>query len=137
MTQLHKALQQSAEIAWSNRIIGRSLERSSLLYGYDELLRKFIQLQGSKTLDLETVKAAATQEIFDHLERLAKQKGYVIGRKKREACIQFVSVWFDDILPNVYEDNMRKLISDEKTLRSAYLFYIRNLIKSSDTTTEG
>lgn len=128
MTQLHQALQKSAEIAWSNRIIGRSLERSSLLYAYDELQRKFTQLQGSKTLDLETVKAAAAQDIFDHLERLAKQQGYNIGRKKREACIQFVSVWFDEILPNVYEGNMRKLISDEKMLRSAYLFYIRGQI---------
>ena len=50
------------------------------------------------------------------------------GRKKQEATKQFVNIWFDDVLEGVYGNNMRKLLADEKLIRSAFLFYVREQI---------
>ena len=64
---------------------------------------------------------------FDHLQRIADDQ-YKPGRKKWEATRQFVDVWFDDVLGGVYGGNLRKLLGDEKLIRSAFLFYVREQI---------
>ena len=77
--------------------------------------------------DIETLKAAAVQDIFDHLSRIADDR-YKPGRKKWEAIRQFVDGWFDDVLGGVYGGNRRKLLNDDKLLRSAFHFYVREQI---------
>ena len=129
---LSAILHQLAEIAWTGHLRGSSLERSSLLFPFNQVMEKMAYLHSSKALDAEVLKAAAAQDIFDHLERLAKQQGYTIGAKRMAASTAFVDGWFDDVLGQAYDGNLRKLLGDEKLLRSAYLFYLRQQIKSKD-----
>ncbi len=125
MTQLSTQLQRLAEIAWKGGLRGRSLERSSLLYPVGEVFAKLSHAGGH--VDREALKAAAVQDIFDHLTRIADEQ-YRPGRKKWEATKQFVEIWFHDVLEGVYGGNLRKLLADEKLIRSAYLFYVREQI---------
>lgn len=124
MKKLSQELKKAAQIAVQNNLRGSSFERSSLLYPFDEVIRKLAQDQGRTAVDRETLRAAATQDIHDHLDRLATRAGYKMTKARAEACAEFVNCWFDDILA-VYEGHTRKLIADEKLLRSAYLFYVR------------
>lgn len=126
MTQLSEQLQRLAGIAWQNGLRGRSLEKSSLLFPLDDVLQKLSKIGGAA--DVETLKAASVQDIFDHLSRIADDR-YKPGRKKWEAVKQFVDGWFDDVLA-VYGGNHRKLLNDEKLLRSAFHFYVREQIVS-------
>jgi CRISPR-associated protein Csc3 len=127
MAQLSTQLQRLAEIAWKDGLRGRSLEKSALLYPVSEVFAKLSHSGGH--MDRDALKAAAVQDIFDHLYRIADDR-YKPGRKKWEATKQFVDVWFDDVLEGVYGGNLRKLLADEKLIRSAFLFYVRGQIPS-------
>ncbi len=125
MAKLSEHLQQLAEIAWQNGLRGRSLEKSALLFPVNEVFQKLNHPGG--VADRETLKAATAQDIFDHLSRIADDR-YKPGRKKHEATKRFVDGWFDDVLEAIYGGNHRKLLNDEKLIRSAYHFYIREQI---------
>jgi CRISPR-associated protein Csc3 len=127
MTQLSIQLERLAELAWQNGLRGKTLERSSLLYPVSEVFAKLNQAGGQ--VDREVLRAAATQDIFDHLHRIAPDE-YKPGQKKRAAVKQFVDGWFDDVLDQVYGGSLRKLLADEKLIRSAFLFYVREQISS-------
>jgi CRISPR-associated protein Csc3 len=129
MTQLSIQLQRLAEIAWTNGLRGRSLEKSALLYPVGEAFAKLSHSGGH--LDREALKAATIQDIFDHLYRIADDR-YKPGTKKWEAVKQFVDVWFDDVVEGVYGGSLRKLLADEKMIRSAFLFYVREQIPSKE-----
>lgn len=124
MTELSIQMQRLAEIAWQNGLRGRSLEKSSLLFPLDDVLQKLSRIGGAA--DVETLKAASVQDIFDHLSRIADER-YKPGRKKWDAVKLFVDGWFCDVLA-VYGGNHRKLLNDEKLLRSAFHFYVREQI---------
>lgn len=124
MTELSEQLTRLAEQAWQNRLFGRTLKKSSLLFPVAEIFQK---LNYTGEADIDTLKAAATQDIFDHLERIAEEQ-YKPGRTKLEATKAYVDGWFDDVLGGVYHGNRRKFLSDEKLIRSAYHFYIRRQI---------
>ncbi len=133
MMKLSEVLQRLAEIAWQNGLRGRSLEKSSLLFPLDELFQKVRHTGGAA--DRETLMAAATGDIFDHLRRIAEEQ-YKPGRKKREASKAFVDVFFRDLLEGIYAGNVRKLLADEKLLRSAFLFYVREQIPRKEVPEE-
>lgn len=133
MKNLSEELKKLAELAWENRLIGKSLERSSLLFTFNEVMQKLAQAGG--VLDVEVLKAATTEDIFAHLSRIADEP-YKPGRTKMDACTIFVAGWFDTILGGVYNGNARKMLADEKLLRSAFLFYLRNQIPRKEKSTE-
>ena len=133
MTQLSEHLRQLAEIAWQNGLRGRSLEKSALLFPVNEVFQKLNHPGG--VADRETLKSATAQDIFDHLTRIADDR-YKPGRKKQEATKHFVDGWFDDVLEGVYGGNLRKLLNDEKLIRSAYHFYIREQIPRKESQAE-
>ncbi len=122
---LSEKLQQLAKIAWQQGLRGRSLERNSLLFPLDEVLQKLGQ--GGRVADAETLRAAAAQDIFDHLYRIADER-YKPGKNKAEAAKSFVQSWFAGVVKGVYAGNVRKLLDDEKLIRSAFLFYVREQI---------
>ncbi len=126
MTQLSEELQRLAALAWQNGLRGASLKKNALLFPVDEIFQKLNHPGG--IADRETLKAATSQDIFDHLERIATDERYKPGRRKHEAIKDFVSGWFEGVLAGVYGGNVRKMLTDEKLLRSAYHFYIREQI---------
>lgn len=125
MAKLSKALQELAEIAWKGGLRGRSLRKNSLMTPLDEIFKKLGH--HSEAMDMETLRAATIEDIFEHLERIADQK-YRPGQKKWQATQSFVNGFFENIYEGVYAGKLHKLLADEKLLRSAYMFYIREQI---------
>jgi CRISPR-associated protein Csc3 len=135
MAKLSEALQKLAGIAWAGGLRGRSLKKNSLMAPLDEIFKKLGH--HSEAADMETLRAATTEDIFEHLERIADQR-YRPGRRKWEATETFVATFFEEIFESVYAGKLRRLMADEKLLRSAYMFYIREQIprKRVDTDDE-
>ena len=48
----------------------------------------------------------------------------------------FVETFFSGVLDGVYSGNVRKLLADEKLLRSAFLFYVREQIPRKEVPEE-
>jgi len=122
-------LETLARMAWAGRIIGRSLERNSLLKPFDMLLEGLEKKPAAFGLD--TLRAQLTEDIFRHLEAIASEE-YKPGRTKREKVKAYVDAFFDGVLGQAYRGNVTKLLADSKPLRSAYLFYIREQIPTKE-----
>lgn len=131
MTKLSQALKNLARIAWESGLRGRSLKKNSLMAPLDEIFKK-LDLQ-SDAADMDLLRAAAVEDIFEHLERIADAQ-YKPGKTKWQATQAFVNGFFDDVYEGVYGGKLQKLLADEKLIRSAYMFYIREEIprKSKD-----
>jgi CRISPR-associated protein Csc3 len=124
-----QALTELAQVGWHDRIIGRSRERNSLLKPFDMILDA---LKGkSDAFNLDTLRASLVEDIFRHLEVIAPP-GYKPGRTKREKVKAYVDLFFTGLLEGVYRGNINRLLNDEKGLRSAYLFYLREQIPLRD-----
>ncbi|WP_129674530.1 type I-D CRISPR-associated protein Cas10d/Csc3 [Candidatus Chloroploca sp. Khr17] len=138
MEQLSTHMRHLAQIAWKHRLIGRTLTKHSLMTALDEVLRKFAQRSKATEHDTEALKAATVEDIFAYLERVADEH-YKPGRTKWEAIKEFVDVFYTGIYANVYGNSPARLLSDEKLLRSTYMFYMREQIprKISETADKG
>lgn len=134
MATLSTALTKLAEIAWQGGLRGRSLRKNSLMMALDEVFGK-LALQ-SQTVDLAVLRAATVEDIFEHLERITDRQ-YSPGKRKWAATEAFVDHFYDEVLGGVYGGNLRKLLADEKLIRSAYMFYIRAQIKPGEAADEG
>ena len=88
---------------------------------FDRLRRK------SVPLDLEAVQAATSQAIFDRIERLADPE-YKPGAPKHAKITQFVAVFYELLREN-YGDNLARFLSDERSLKEAYLFYLNTALQ--------
>jgi CRISPR-associated protein Csc3 len=131
MGTLSDVLGRLARIAWKGGLRGRSLRKNSLMAPLDEVLSKLNQR--SEGADLDALRAASTEDIFEHLERIADER-YRPGKKKWASTVDFVNCFFDEVLAGIYHGKLRDLLADEKLIRSAYMFYIREEIprKSKD-----
>ena len=132
MARLSQELYELAQIAWRGGLRGGSLRKNSLLMPLDEIFKKLGNR--SEEADIEVLRAATVQDIFEHLERIADE--YRPGRKKWEATEAFVNNFFDRVYQDVYGGKLQRLLADEKLLRSAYLFYIREQIPRKAKKTE-
>ena len=114
-----------AKLAAEHALRGSSFKRNSLLdpvsLAFDRLRRK------SVPLDLEAVQAATSQAIFDRIERLADPE-YKPGAPKHAKITQFVSVFYELLREN-YGDNLARFLSDERSLKEAYLFYLNTALQ--------
>lgn len=126
--QAMKQLDDLAGTAWRDHIVGRNINnRNSLIKPFDMLLAG---LEGkSEAFGLDTLRAQLSEEIFRHLEAIATEE-YKPRRTKREKVKAYVDLFFDDVLGQVYQSNITKLLADSRPLRSAYLFYIREKISN-------
>jgi CRISPR-associated protein Csc3 len=132
MAKLSDELENLAEIAWSGGLRGRSLRKNSLVMPLDEIFTKLNSR--SEHADIRLLRAAVIEDIFEHLERIADE--YQPGRRKWEATEAFVDGFFGNVYEEVYGGKLRKLLADEKLLRSAYLFYVREQIPSKKAEVE-
>lgn len=132
MTKLSEEMQALAEIAWTGGLRGRSLRKNSLIMPLHEIFTKLNNR--SEEADIHLLRAAVVEDIFEHLERIAD--AYRPGRRKWQATEAFVDQFFDNVFGTVYRGRLRKLLGDEKLLRSAYLFYVREQITAKETVPE-
>lgn len=131
MTQLSEKLKQLAAIAWEAKLKGKSLKKNSLMAPLDEIFKKLNQR--SQAFDTPALIAVICEDIFEYLDRIAEEP-YKPGKRKQEAISQFVNLFFDDIYAGIYKGSMTKILADEKMLRSAFLFYLRQQIPNKNQT---
>lgn len=130
MAELSEHLQRLAEIAWQRHLRGRSLNKNALVMPLDEIFQRLGQT--SSAFDEAALKAVIIQDIFEYLKRIADER-YPVGRRRMEAATEFVDIFFRDIANGVYRGNRTRLLTDEKPLRSAFLFYMRQQIPVKST----
>jgi CRISPR-associated protein Csc3 len=138
MEQLSTQLRQLAQIAWKRRLIGRTLTKNSLMTALDEVFRKIGQQNKVLENDHEALKAATIADVFAYLERTADPR-YPAGKSKWEGAKEFVEQFYTGIYAGVYQSSTSRLLGDEKLLRSAFMFYMREQIprKISDASEDG
>lgn len=125
MTELSQHLQKLAEIAWQGGLRGKTLKKNSLMTPLDHV---FVKLnQRSMAFDDEALKAVIAEDIFEYLERIADEQ-YAPGKRKMGYANDFVNLFFDQVYHSVYQGNRTRLLADEKLLRSAFMFYMRQQI---------
>jgi CRISPR-associated protein Csc3 len=125
-----KQLEDLAVAAWRDRIVGRTIQnRNSLIKPFDMMLEGLEKK--SEAFGLDTLRAQLTEDIFRHLEAIASEE-YKPGRTKREKVKAYVDLFFEGVLGEVYRGNVTKLLADNKSLRSAYLFYVREQISTKE-----
>lgn len=131
MNELEKVsdvMKKLAGLGWEYKIKGKTLERNSLLQPINMI---FDQLRKqNQIIDLETVRSATSQKIFDYIERIA-DASYKPGDTKANKITEFVDVFFKGLLEKFYHNKISTLLSDEKNLKASYLFYLRNSISPS------
>ena len=133
MTELSRHMQELAEIAWAGGLRGKSLKKNSLIMPLDHVFQKLNMR--SPAFDDEALKAATTEDIFEYLDRIADD-AYKPGKRKMVAATKFVGRFYESIYNGDYQGNLTKLLADEKALRSAYMFYIRQQIGAKNESEE-
>ena len=126
--QSAEVIEKLGKLAGESYIKGSTYKRNSLLKPLDiifDLLER-----RSEYLDLETVFATAVQQIFDHISRVSPDNRKP-GDTKYQKIENFVDVFAEELLDEVYENKVNQLISDQKIIKSAYLFYYRKATKNN------
>jgi len=117
-----------ATYAAQNSIRGTSLKRNSLLKPLDIIIQELDRCPAPDDLnELELIRAGTKELIFDHLERIAKTD-YKPGRTKRDKVNHYVDLFFDEVLFKAHHGKVNRLLSRERLIRSAYLFYVRDAL---------
>lgn len=126
-------IKRMAKTGWEAKIKGRTLVRSSLMMPINKIFDKLRRRK--EPLDFETLRAATITDIFTYLERTADPK-YPWKKETRESkelkVKEFVDIFFDQLLDSIYQFKLARLTIDEKDIKAAYLFYVRNEIPTKE-----
>lgn len=135
---LTKYLKEAAQIAAEARIWGSSFKRTAQAEPFTAFIAA-IRSQKSY-LDLEIIFAALVQQYHTRLDRIRE---HGVGATKLEQVKRYYDV-LRKLYEEVYSARPEKLLSDQKTLEAAYLFFLEDARKqlksqsednSSETTT--
>lgn len=120
---LTKYLKEAAQIAAEGRIWGSSFKRTA----QSEPFTAFIAAVKTQKpyLDLEVMFAALVQQYHTRLDRISE---YHVGATKREKVKRYYDV-LHKLYEEVYSARPEKLLSDQKTLEAAYLFFLEEARK--------
>src|SRR5581483_10295455 len=118
-------LQQLAAYAAYNSIKGSSFKRNALLKPLDIILDELNKcLHPDDPREVETLRAGTKELVFHHMELIAGGK-YTPGRTKQSKVNHFVDLFFDGVLGQTHHGKINALLTREKLLRAAYLFWVR------------
>jgi len=104
------------------RIRGRSYKRNSLLKPLDIILAELERCPN--TLDENEIEFAKTSSkglISEHVKRVARGV-------HTEDIYQYVEIFFQEVLDQAHDKNVNKLLQRERSLRSAYIVYLREAL---------
>jgi CRISPR-associated protein Csc3 len=131
--KMDQVIRRLAQLAWEGNLKGQSLEKNSLMTPLDHCFEKLQLWQ--EPMDKESVRAVTVTDIYSYLERI-REKG-MVGRETQVKTRAFVDAFFDELLGALYKDNRSRLLTDEKFIRSAFLFHIREQVaKASEARKE-
>lgn len=118
-----ETLKKLAEIAYEAQLKKYdSWEKDSLLIPWKQIFDKLNYK--SESIPLETYRAIIITDIFEYLKHIAKEE-HKPGLNKQKQIRVFVDSFFDELLKGIYNNNIIKILQDEKVLTSAYLCYMR------------
>lgn len=120
---LKGVLEKMAEIAWKRAIKGSSLATSSLIKPI-EIAFHILHRQSNKEIDF--IKLVVTGEITDHLGRISE---YKLGADRAASIEQWVSIFFDELLNQGFDGDIRRFFHDEKAIKSAYTTLMRTQLR--------
>ncbi|HLI09611.1 MAG TPA: hypothetical protein VKV40_23820 [Ktedonobacteraceae bacterium] len=109
-----KELKKLAVYAARHRIRGRSYKRNSLLKPLDFILGELTRYPTEVDFACDSSKGL----IYDHVKRVARGV-------HEEAIYEYVDLFKQEVLGKALHGNVNKLSQRERSLRSAYLVYMR------------
>jgi hypothetical protein len=102
-----------------HRIRGRSYKRNSLLKPLDFILDELDRCPDPQNEnEIEFVRTSSKGLIFEHVKRVAK------GVHEQD-IYEYVDLFFNGVLKGAHHDNVNRLLQRERSIRSAYLVYMR------------
>jgi hypothetical protein len=124
MQQLKHVAQHAAHY----RIRGRSYKRNSLLKPLDIILGELERCPTPTSAygsdydnEVEFACTSSKGLIYDHVKRIARGV-------HEEHIYQYVNLFFDEVLKEAHHGNINTLLQRERSLRSAYLVYLREAL---------
>lgn len=125
---MNETIQNLAQLAWEGQLKRPdSLKKNSLMTPMDHCFEKLHEWR--EPIDEGTLRAAAKTEIFSFLERVREQ-GHV-GETTEHKTAAFVDAFFGKLLNKVYRGSLQRLLNDEKLIRAAFLFHIREQVANA------
>lgn len=122
-TEVIETIEKLARLATEGNLKGKSRNKNSLMTPLDECFSKMQRIE--PPIDVGTMRAATASDIFEYLIRIRDKK--YIGRATQVKIDAFVNAFFDNLLADTYQGNRQRLLNDEKLIRSAFLFHVREL----------
>lgn len=122
--KVNETIQKLAQLAWEGNLKGQNLTKNSLMMPLEHCFEKVKMMQAP--VDKETLRAATVTDIYSYLERI-REDGMVGAETQRKAKA-FVDAFIDGLWGAQYANNHQRLLNDEKLIRSAFLFHIREII---------
>ena len=113
-------IKQLAQYAAQHRIRGRSYKRNSLLKPLNIILDELDRFPD----EIEFACTSSKGLIYDHVKRIAKGV-------HEEHIYTYVELFFHEVLEKALACNVNKLLQRERSLRSAYLVYMREALADS------
>ena len=102
-----------------HRIRGRSYKRNSLLKPLDFILNELDRCPDPQNEnEIEFVRTSSKGLIFEHVKRVAK------GVHEQD-IYDYVDLFFNGVLKDAHHGNVNRLLQRERSIRSAYLVYMR------------
>lgn len=127
---LTKYLKEAAQIAAEGKIWGSSFKRTAQAEPFTAFIAA-IRSQKSY-LDLEIIFAALIQQYHTRLDRIRE---HGVGATKLEQVKRYYDV-LRKLYEEIYSARPEKLLSDQKTLEAAYLFFLEDARKQIKSQTE-
>jgi hypothetical protein len=118
-------LERMAELAWKRNIRGGSLAHSALMKPVD-IAFQLVRRQSSQ--EVSFLKLVATEDILRHIDRTSD---YKIGAERSEAITEWTRLFFDELLVNGFNGDIRRMIRDEKLVKAAYTTLMRERLRKS------
>jgi CRISPR-associated protein Csc3 len=115
---LTKYLKEAAQVAAEGKIWGSSFKRTAQAEPFTEFIAG---IRSQKPhLDLDVIFAALVQQYHTRLDRI-RERG--VGANKYEQVKRYYAI-LRKLYEEIYQARPDKLISDQKTLEAAYLFFL-------------
>ncbi|MBD2495952.1 CRISPR-associated protein Csc3 [Nostoc sp. FACHB-280] len=127
---LTKYLKEAAQIAAEGKIWGSSFKRTAQTEPFTAFIAA-IRSQKSH-LDLEIIFAALVQQYHTRLDRIRE---HGVGATKLEQVKRYYDV-LRKLYEEIYSARPEKLLSDQKTLEAAYLFFLEDARKQQKSQSE-
>lgn len=114
-----KELRHLAVHAAQNRIRGRSYKRNSLLKPLDIILEELERCPDpDNPNEKDFARDSSKGFIYDYMKRISRGI-------HEDAIYQYVDIFFNEVLDEAHQKSMKKVLQRERSLRSAYLVYMR------------